>query len=581
MAHCPRCSQALPDLAQACPFCGEVLSVRTVPGLAGPSAAVGSGFDETLKARGVERPGHEDRHALSSTLPNPGRRGGTVPLGMGATPAEIKRAVATAHGVPRDPQTGAADQARPRDPVREGRQRTWLGGSPASPSAERAALVPEARTAVADAIGSAHDAAPGSARGRVRERHDVALRASAFPSRPAESAPLLRKPSILVAAALSTVVLLFGASWMYFAKSGELKLVDSQVDESGHTRLVLSCGACGPDSVVRFGSASARIAAGQAVLPLGGSLPPGANSLTLTLEAPGTSPKEYAVSAEVPFLVKTDWRLLAEERPQAEIVIHAVPRSAVVVEGHAVNLDPFGVGRHAIDLTRELSGLAPETTALQRNVAYAVTTPEGRAQRGELRMELPIAELDVEAPGDHLVTESATFTLAGNTHPNATLSVAGRPIAVDAKGHFAQLMNISAPGDTRVLVRASLADHAPRLFSIHVERVRSLNEYAEQLRPLATDSYAALIEGASTKSGWQVALRGQIVGMTARGHRIDRELSVSPCPQRPCTIVVTHAGAQGPGLHRFVEVFGRVLGGGTTDPPRIEADFFLEAEPDP
>ena len=50
-----------------------------------------------------------------------------------------------------------------------------------------------------------------------------------------------------------------------------------------------------------------------------------------------------------------------------------------------------------------------------------------------------------------MLLETSNFVLAGRTAKAGTLTVSDRPITVDPNGRFAQMMNVSAPGETTIV----------------------------------------------------------------------------------------------------------------------------------
>ena len=113
-------------------------------------------------------------------------------------------------------------------------------------------------------------------------------------------------------------------------------------------------------------------------------------------------------------------------------------------------------GRYDLDVSKDLSGGDAQVRRLERQIPYMVKPPNGSAQNGSVTLQLGIAPLVVDAPGESVTIEKPSFVLAGYTAKGATVTVAGAPITVDAGGRFAQVMNVSAPGETTIVVRAML-----------------------------------------------------------------------------------------------------------------------------
>jgi hypothetical protein len=161
--------------------------------------------------------------------------------------------------------------------------------------------------------------------------------------------------------------------------------------------------------------------------------------------------------------------------------------------------------------------------------------------------------------------------------------VGDRPITVDAAGRFAQMMNVSAPGETTIMLRATSKDSAPRLFPLRVRRVDSLAHEAERVRPRATSNYAAIAEQTESKRGWAVALDGSVVDARTENYSTVVVMDVqSGCTHAPCLARVSYGApfslARGDKFSAFGAVDGVVNGPRTgTLIPEIRADFLIKA----
>src|SRR6185436_5881158 len=116
-----------------------------------------------------------------------------------------------------------------------------------------------------------------------------------------------------------------------------------------------------------------------------------------------------------------------------------------------------------------------------------------------------IAPLVIDAPGESIVIDSPTFVLAGRTFKGGSVTVEGRAITVDNSGKFAQMMNISSPGETSISVRASATGHAPRLVAIKIRRVDNLAVELPETRIGAGTSYDDVASDPEAKRGTRVA----------------------------------------------------------------------------
>jgi hypothetical protein len=226
--------------------------------------------------------------------------------------------------------------------------------------------------------------------------------------------------------------------------------------------------------------------------------------------------------------------------PNIKIVAKAVKGSAVVIDGKAVPLADDGTATLTVDVSRALTGPDAAQRTLEHRVPYAVTPPEGSPKRGEVVVRIGITPLVLQAPGDSIVIETPTFVLAGRTAKNGVVTVEGRPITVDATGQFAQVMGVSAEGETTVIVRAVAPDQAPRLIPVRVRRVSSLAAEAERVRPQATTNYAAIAAPSETQRGLLVLLDGVVVESRAENFATVFLMEVKDgCASAPCLLRVT------------------------------------------
>ena len=179
-----------------------------------------------------------------------------------------------------------------------------------------------------------------------------------------------------------------------------------------------------------------------------------------------------------------------------------------------------------------------------------------------------------------MVTDQATFMLAGRTAKGGGLLVVGRPIAVTPDGAFAQLMNISSVGATEVELRASAPPLAPRITKLTVKRVASLAAEAKDAEAKATSSYADVRSRGDAAVGTTIAWKGEIVQASTQGHQAIAIVEVgSGCPKRPCRARVVSPGAAALAAGDKLSVYGRVAGFvslGDERLPDVEADFVVK-----
>jgi hypothetical protein len=418
--------------------------------------------------------------------------------------------------------------------------------------------------------------APPSASGAELREDDLAVL-------PGHGRRTSSRAAMIVLAVLSIAVVLLGLAIviaLWFKRSPDLD-ARAGVDASGRETLALTCAEPCPWARVSMGSASAEFRGGKAELPLSSPLAVGDNEIALELEESGGSRRSIELNVPVAYRLKTDFANLASDPPRVSVLVEAEPETAVVVDGQAVALDAAGKGSHQIDVSRELTGSSARVVPLEKKVPYNVTRSKSEPERGELVLRIGIVPLEVEAPGESIVIDSANFTLAGRTQTGGSVTVGGRPITVDPSGRFAQLMNVSSVGETTIAVRATADEHAPRLFPIRVRRVQSLQAEAARFGARATSGYGAIASDIAGKRGWAVAFEGEVVEARTENHTSIVLLDVkSGCSRAPCLARLVHGARTGFKRGDAIAAYGHVTG--PVDGPRsgvkipeIRADFIL------
>lgn len=353
------------------------------------------------------------------------------------------------------------------------------------------------------------------------------------------------------------------------------------LDGEGREQLVLRCEGCADGTTVRLGSASARFEGQKAALRLDRTLAIGDNQISLELERQPGKSEEVELTVPVEFRVRGDTEGLTQNPPKVGVRVEALPNSGVVIDGKPIALDASGKGRIELDVQKDLTGDDPQVKTLERKVSYSITPPGGTPQAGEVSIRLGITPLTLQAPGDSIVIEGPTFVLSGRTAKNGVVTVEGRPITVDANGHFAQMMGVSTAGETTIVARATAPDQAPRLVRMKVRRVPSLAAEAAALRGRSTSSYSAISDNTDGKRGLAVLLDGSIVEARAESFSTVLLLDVSGgCPSAPCLARVTHGGKLNLEPGNNVTVSGTLLGSvdgprAGTRVPAVRAEFVL------
>jgi hypothetical protein len=357
------------------------------------------------------------------------------------------------------------------------------------------------------------------------------------------------------------------------------------VAPGGGEQLELVCSECKDGTTVALGGATSAFRAKKATLLLDRPLAIGKNELTLLVSATGERrSREIKLEVPVEYRVRGDFSGLSEPAPKLRVLVEAVRDTAVVVDGNAIPMTAEGHARHQVDVTGMLTGASPGVQPLERKFPYVITPPGAVAQRGEVVLKIGIVPLEIEAPGESIVIDSPNFMLAGRTLRGGNVTVAGRPITVDGAGQFAQLMNVSAVGETTIVVRGSAPDHAPRLFPIRVRRVQSLRDEARIFTERATTSYAALGSDIDAKRGWLVVFEGEVSESRLAGQTTVALLDVrSGCKAPPCLARLSYGARvnleRGERITAYGRIAGSVQGPRTgTKIPAVTLDFLLRGK---
>jgi hypothetical protein len=398
-----------------------------------------------------------------------------------------------------------------------------------------------------------------------------------LPVRTPRRIPALAALSIVAAAALFTAAAV--ALFLHRSRGAiEAKL---GMDAEGRERLELVCAGCDDGVKANLGAVSATFQGGRATLLLDRKLPVGPNRVAIELErAPGRT-DNVELSFPVEYRVRADITGLDQSPPRLTVRVQALSGTAVVIEGKPVVLAPDGTGSAEVVVAKELTGAESGVRSLERRIGYVITPPGGAPASGEVSVRIGITPLLVQAPGPSIVIDTPTFVLSGRTAKEASVTVEGRPITVDAAGGFAQIMSVSAPGETNVMVRASAPEHAPRLVPIRVRRVDSLAAEAATLRASATNSFAAL-DKPEEKRGLSVALDGSVIEARTESFVSILLLDVkSGCQSPPCLARVSLGTKLNFAESENVSVFGSLAGSvegpkSGTRIPAIQADFVLK-----
>ena len=617
MRLCPHCGKQNPPEATGCVSCGKALASfsQTVVGYSPP--VLDGRFRGTMIGIAPPTPGAPAPPAPAPAPPaglgpTPGPAGGLrqtmigiAPLGPagqppnGPTPPKTPSVPASplpdgsGYPTPPPPPPGAAPRLGPGGtvPHLSPHQKTMMGVArpgiaPLNPGqAKPAAPLPAAPPAAGYAPpGLLPPGAPSVAGANAAA--SASARPLAAANRPSRSDPPAKQgiPALAAVAMVGAAGLFAAAAvvWLFYRGHGSIEARATALAD-GKEQLELSCAACEDGTVARLDAANATFAAHHASLPLSRPLRVGENPITIALVGPRGKQSFVDISVPIAFRVRGDTSGLDAPTPELRVLVSAVAGSSVSVDGKPVILNAEGEGRYVLDVSAEVTGLDASVKTIERQVPYIVTTPNGSSQTGSVSLRAGITPLVIDAPGPAVLLETSNFVLAGRTAKGGQLTVSDRPITVDPTGRFAQMMNVSAPGETTIIIRATGKDTAPRLFPLRVKRVDSLTHEAERVRQRATSNYAAIAEQPESKRGWAVALDGLTVDARTENYSTVIVMDVQGgCAHAPCFARVTYGApfslSQGDKFSAFGEVVGVVDGPRSGSRiPEIHADFLIKA----
>jgi hypothetical protein len=644
MSHCPQCGEATPEGARACPFCGTMLVAAARPPAAAGRTMVGvSKLEVAPAAQPPQQPAPLPQAAPfkasrtivgmpATAVPGVAR---AIEAANAAQPAQAPPPAAPPAGAPRapigrtivgmaasdvlGPTASAPLLAPPAGAPRMPAGGTLLGVArpgiaPLAPGVDQDGPTTEDEPDLPPNYAPAQEL--GATMGPVMSPQSLAVQAAklqaaeddkrrrrvfAQPKMAAKPAPRAADPSskravILVgsAGALALAAVLVAVFW----PSAPPLTARPRADASGREGVELTCKTCPDGTKLTIAGASATTAGGVGLVVLPTPLSVGENRLKVEIDRPGNGRDEtVSVAVNVGYRIRPDLATLQAEKPSFQILAEVAGGTTVTIDGRKMPLSS-GHGVDNVDVTDVCTGLANEVKTLSRQIPYVVTPESGPPEQGVVNVSVGIVPLHLDAPvtvatpangaapAPHVVTDGPSFVLAGWTMKGAEVLAAGRPITVHPDGTFAQVMNVSSVGATQIEVRARMPGMAPRLSSIKVRRVESLDkaarEFAGAESPIA---FAALAKDIAGSTGKAVALSGELSEVKKVGYQTVMLMEVSAasgCAGGSCTVRLVQ-GAENPAKRGdSLRVFGHVARAfslpGRADIPEIEVDFTLKGD---
>lgn len=466
-------------------------------------------------------------------------------------------------------QAGASERPKPRvDPT----NRTMLGqpapkvpgSEPPAPAAE-----PERRSSY-----------PPGPRGRaaVVYPHDTGEQEALVLPRKRSAAPAVALLSIGV-----LVLLVGGGLLAYSMMTSGSDLRASVVQGADGEALQIEVPGAAAGTRLRFHGQERPLEAGRARFPLSADdLSLGDNELTVDVLAPDGSVSTRTIALLLELRVRADLGPLAGAPPAIDVVVEAPRGSEVTLDGEALALDSAGRGTRRYEI--DPAGAGAEGV-VEHVVRYRVVPPSGDAAQGELRTRIPVTSLQIDRPGEQLVTERDSVEVAGAVAPGSTVTVAGEDVEVRL-GRFLTTRPLPAPGEHTIEVVARTPGKAPRVARLRVRRVESLEAEAARFEVDRDLTYARISQNPATYRGRNVAFEGVVFNVDVRNGRSVLQILVSDCPAgAQCPLWVTYPAATDAENRARVRVLGTVHGeqqyrsqsGETRTVPRVDATFVLPA----
>jgi len=396
-------------------------------------------------------------------------------------------------------------------------------------------------------------------------------------------------PLGLVAGAIGLLVAVAGVAVYFFWRAGAPLVVKPRLGPQGNEQLELTCPTCPDGTAAAILGVKGIFANKTAAIELPSPLKLGDNPLEIAIDRPAMGRDESVkVSVWIPYRLKFDLSNLAG--PQADpivVKVETLPGTVVKIDGHGVTLDAQGLGTQPIDVHAETDGASDEGKIIDKSIPYEITpivaNKPAAVERGTLSARVPVVPLHLDAPGTHLVTDSDKVTVAGRTAKGASVTVNGK--TVGANGIFFGTVDLPAPGETAVEIRATAPQVAARTAHVSVHRVANLEAEAkafEAAHPLGYDAVSGSIDA---NVGQGLVVDGEV-----RQSRIANHQTVAivddrhGCAKHPCLVRVVYGGDLDLKPRQAVRAYGRITRpfstgeAGAKPVPEVEADFVLRGK---
>jgi hypothetical protein len=306
----------------------------------------------------------------------------------------------------------------------------------------------------------------------------------------------------------------------------------------------------------------------------------GENNLALAVDRPeGGRDETVTLVVPVAYRFNPDLSALQDPTPAVRVDVEALAGSVVTVQGKPLALDGAGRGSVKVEVQGELLALGSEQKVFRKEILYTIAVKGGAPESGKLAVQAGVVPLTLDSPGSNLLTDQATFLMAGHLPKGAGLTVSGAPVAVNPDGTFRQHLKIPGLGLAEVPLRASAHGMAPRLLSLKVKLVQNLRAEAKALDASGRPGYDEVEGKLDSAAGTAVAWSGKVISSSPPGNQVVAVVNVATgCAKKNCRARVVVPGGGPLAVGDAIGVYGRVVGAAVDRDlklPDVEADFIV------
>jgi hypothetical protein len=221
--------------------------------------------------------------------------------------------------------------------------------------------------------------------------------------------------------------------------------------------------------------------------------------------------------------------------------------------------------------------------AIDHVAPWRIQPPGGAAAEGQLHTRIPATTMQIDRPGEQVVTDRDSVEIAGAVHPGAIVTIDG--VAVPVTGErFLHRFPLPSPATYTPVVVARAPGKAPTTRRITIRRVTDLAAEAASFRPDPTITWARISQSPDTYRGQNVAFEGRVYNVDVQSGRSVLQILVRDCPRgERCPLWVDVPAATDATINDWVRVLGtgggvqqfRSESGRVMEVPRVAAAFVL------